>query len=1286
MKIKNNLLMIIMVIILVVIPILGAPIYDREDKIFFFRLNEGTGTSISSEVGGFTGTTSSINWISGKTGFGNATQSDATTDYISTDFTPSEAQFDEHSLEFRISTTDSTANGYIMGSATGGDPTKNGYSPQLISGDITILLTDGGVVLDNFDFGCGTMNDGEWHHIVYVKNSTHQWKLYQDGVLCPNVATGDIGGASTDAWMLTSRTAHTNTPSIDLDQVIWWNKTLSLSEIVDLNNSEFDAVGFSINLISPEDNNITQDLIINFTSSGDVLSSTLVNNTIYLYNLDGSINQTNVTTGLSGTFAIITSYLTLVDGIYLWNSQYCSDDGKCEVEDANYTLTIDTSRPIFYNFSDNSETLFYNGTANFNVNIYNTNGTVFLEFDGINYTATNLTSNNYNVSIEFLDDNSSIYDYVWHSWSDGYFNLSNSSSSREYIIYPIERVCFNTTHPEYPDKFLCSDPGNNSLNFLFNISYFRKNVFANNSNLWVIDYSGEENKTFNVTMHKYDEVVNFSINISGTGNPENVLFYGLNNSIIDRFFPGYLVENNIFVNLTYDYNGTNYISAGEINLTYGIPSSKTIYFWMDDNAKLSVMTFNLSAVGYGFSYYNNFNTTFDEDSLLTNTINEGSYITTQGTDLRNFTYDDFEDNSINTKKWTHGIANGADTDGDYSWTIDNTETSGYMKIEVDDFHEIATGTDTAVKSLENYFYSNYSLLNIWTTQAVIFNMSYSASGSVEASGGQLCSFYNAFEIGDVEYWRSHNIPCLNDPDSGTAGCEGFALTDENLIFTLERQSNNSWMVEISGIERNYGQYLFTSGGNDYNCGIKTTTYNYNTEIVSTAYSLHPHATCTDSSSSLENLFYIDDLDYNIVDQMYFNQHVSGNFQNNANGCKAIDSITYFHNFNNSLYYRNNGTFISESIYSASGNVASATITVEGWAPGVPVDTEEIFLYLSADEGENWESVSDGVEHAFSNTGTQIKWRADFNITDPGYKNSTSFLNNVNITVESGNPSNITFDFGDDGIIDYTIEGEFNETNGTITIDLSDADLTEEFLKDPTSPYPHLHSVPLVISSASLGQLNLGAFNLTYDSNPVRLNKDYIQTYLNNLSSTGFNNISFNVESINGTINLTDLRYDYLGGNYTINVTIYQEDDVSNNDTFIVNVFYSSFYKNFPYTWTDYIFFLPKTNSSKNITPYGQTSTTPIYNITTTNYGGNMNLSISVNKTFSCMNITWSTNSTKSTNIINTSWQNLSSNLEYLNNTKIWLWGDLNNCNASEMRILNPVLQIESYCATCLWGE
>lgn len=46
--------------------------------------------------------------------------------------------------------------------------------------------------------------------------------------------------------------------------------------------------------------------------------------------------------------------------------------------------------------------------------------------------------------------------------------------------------------------------------------------------------------------------------------------------------------------------------------------------------------------------------------------------------------------------------------------------------------------------------------------------------------------------------------------------------------------------------------------------------------------------------------------------------------------------------------------------------AKMTVTYSGFGP--------IALYLTANGGSNWEAVSNGVLHTFSNTGTDLRWR------------------------------------------------------------------------------------------------------------------------------------------------------------------------------------------------------------------------------------------------------------------------------------------------------------------------
>jgi len=61
------------------------------------------------------------------------------------------------------------------------------------------------------------------------------------------------------------------------------------------------------------------------------------------------------------------------------------------------------------------------------------------------------------------------------------------------------------------------------------------------------------------------------------------------------------------------------------------------------------------------------------------------------------------------------------------------------------------------------------------------------------------------------------------------------------------------------------------------------------------------------------------------------------------------------------------TASSLTIYMNNETISSATLTA--------VDSGSIDYYLSADGGANWEKVTSGVTHTFTNQGTDLRWRA-----------------------------------------------------------------------------------------------------------------------------------------------------------------------------------------------------------------------------------------------------------------------------------------------------------------------
>lgn len=132
------------------------------------------------------------------------------------------------------------------------------------------------------------------------------------------------------------------------------------------------------------------------------------------------------------------------NGLWLFEDNFCGDGFKVSTEECdgsdgvgagqvcNSTCNIvNLVYPIFSNYWDNDGSLVGGGIALFNATVDNTNGSVFLSINGVNYTATNLTYNLYNVSVNL---SSGIYTYYWGSWGNGSTKEYNISGKRQYLV------------------------------------------------------------------------------------------------------------------------------------------------------------------------------------------------------------------------------------------------------------------------------------------------------------------------------------------------------------------------------------------------------------------------------------------------------------------------------------------------------------------------------------------------------------------------------------------------------------------------------------------------------------------------------------------------------------------------------------------------------------------------------------------------------------------------------------------------------------------------------------
>ena len=94
----------------------------------------------------------------------------------------------------------------------------------------------------------------------------------------------------------------------------------------------------------------------------------------------------------------------------------------------------DTEYPQFSSYWDNNGTLVDTGIGLFNVTVLNTNGTVLLEINGVNTTASNVSGSATTFNVSYNFSSGGVYTYKWHSWGNGTNNNYNVSNIKSYTI------------------------------------------------------------------------------------------------------------------------------------------------------------------------------------------------------------------------------------------------------------------------------------------------------------------------------------------------------------------------------------------------------------------------------------------------------------------------------------------------------------------------------------------------------------------------------------------------------------------------------------------------------------------------------------------------------------------------------------------------------------------------------------------------------------------------------------------------------------------------------------
>ena len=309
------------------------------------------------------------------------------------------------------------------------------------------------------------MTKNKWYHIVVTFDTdTDTVGFYINGTLqTTSVADNTLESSGTPKFGRATGAAEKWFQG-KIDEIGFWSRTLSASEVSDLYNGgeglTYVPTGIIISLNSPTDAITTVEPLLTFNATLDPFGINLINATLFIYDSTGAIffNQTNSITGNLSKDTIF-SDVSIELGTYEWNILGCGLNATitlCDIAGSNFTFTrnafaIQQESFLAHTEETKNETfllnittissilsvnanIHYNGTIQSSINACNASGfcqissifdvplvdgtlpsqnkTFFWEiivFDGTTHVSSNTTNRGQNVSRIYLEQCDATY-------------------------------------------------------------------------------------------------------------------------------------------------------------------------------------------------------------------------------------------------------------------------------------------------------------------------------------------------------------------------------------------------------------------------------------------------------------------------------------------------------------------------------------------------------------------------------------------------------------------------------------------------------------------------------------------------------------------------------------------------------------------------------------------------------------------------------------------------------------------------------------------------------------
>lgn len=788
-------------------------------------------------------------------------------------------------------------------------------------------------------------------------------------------------------------------------------------------------------------------------------------------------------------------------------------------------------------------------------------------------------------------------------------------------------VCLSSNHTYLGERFVC---GKKRVEYLFNLSA-SANKFNNTKIAENFTYSSQVNHTITLRFHKYDVVNNVSLNLTGFNTtyppnyPTNVKIYV--NDSLSNYLSGIISEYPAILDRFLDGNTTK-------NITFVGAGSKVEYIRLPKNSVVTNATFTLK--GYSTSASRTVYFRFNNSMSCW-----AGYVPCFETflDLKNC-YDNgdkyFE--TIRLKNWYSESSSGGGksdyfVDDDFSDSIVRNYTAFKYYASGSGQISEASGylTFNSKTSLNDmaYLYGGYYYVHIGREEKVKFNVnivSLMSSSYVTPIG----YIYTPQTIEEIMIGiHGGNVYIVYKKDSTSYYWTGSSWTTTPSY--CGTYSTNTW---YSGIEMSVQ---------------RSTNTTYNLKVQSPF--------CSNAVKQITGASPYSTFGFIVGDAYSY-----GGYE------IRIDDLEMFKG-----NWELSGTAISANVTKEKEYVSKVKVT---YYHSVPSGTEANY-YVSVD-GINWESVANNTWKKLNYGGDKLKLKIVLSKLES--VDASPKVANVTLEIPNHYPLNPYIDVSSDGLSEWIYAGELTGQAGSSNL----ADAINYYLSICLPDSYGYCDVPIAFGSEATGILEVSKIEVEYyvKFNPIYLRKELIQNYLNN-SPYEYVDVPIKIETDKGKLMVYDVRVSYFGVS-GINVSaVVLWNKTIYSDTKNIRVYFSRFEKKLPYSFTTQLIITPMSNSSKNVTPYGQTDSVPIFNISWKNYHTNAGLLARVNETSSCLTYTLSNSSSKENGIVlDTTYKYILYNRAVNTWSGLWLWVDFENCNASEMKTYIKRIDLRSVCSVC----